>query len=426
MQRAGDRLFLCFACLVCLFYLYVSAAWAMDIQFNSDTIVRAFERETAEGKDTVVNPFYEYMQFDMGALDTAGYSLHAYGWGRSDLSGSDYYDKTSDAELLYCYLKYKNNLGDIQLGRQQVVEGTVNESVDGLHINGNLPFNFKMSAFAGLPVSLEDENGAGGDHIWGGRFSHHYDGRYEIGVSYQQIDNDGFEENEDLGVDTFCYLPLGISLSGLSTLNMISKNWAEHDYALNFPLFGFNFRPYYQKYSYKDVFGRYANSANPFRYLASTEEVLTVSGSEILYQQFDHWDIGTNFKQYDFELREETASYISGLLTWHGNDRTQVGAEVGTMNGDSTANMYKLARGYFYLDYISLLSLDLFFSGDVVYTLYDQAIYNKDDAVFASLAIGGRFLEDALDIKLAGDYSADPFFDKDFRVMLTLTYRYKK
>ena len=37
---------------------------------------------------------------------------------------------------------------------------------------------------------------------------------------------------------------------------------------------------------------------------------------------------------------------------------------------------------------------------------------------------GQRFLKDRLELKLSGDYSADPNFDSDVRGMLVMNYRF--
>ena len=46
--------------------------------------------------------------------------------------------------------------------------------------------------------------------------------------------------------------------------------------------------------------------------------------------------------------------------------------------------------------------------------------------MFVSFGAGHRFLEDALELRLSGDYSSDPYFDDDWRAMLALQYRFDK
>jgi hypothetical protein len=83
-----------------------------------------------------------------------------------------------------------------------------------------------------------------------------------------------------------------------------------------------------------------------------------------------------------------------------------------------------LTRAYFYWDGITKLLREGFLTGDVVYVYYDKAIFGKDRSLFVSLGAGGTIFTDALKLKISGDYSDDPFFDKDIRGMLVIIYNY--
>jgi hypothetical protein len=93
------------------------------------------------------------------------------------------------------------------------------------------------------------------------------------------------------------------------------------------------------------------------------------------------------------------------------------------MQGDAARNQYQLSRLFFYWDRPVGLPAS-FISGDLVYALYDEAIFGTDSSFFASLGAGQRFLKDRLEVKLSGDYSADPNFDSDLRGMLVMNYRF--
>jgi len=55
---------------------------------------------------------------------------------------------------------------------------------------------------------------------------------------------------------------------------------------------------------------------------------------------------------------------------------------------------------------------------------YDEQIYGQDYSLWLSLGGGFRFFEDALEVKLSGDWSNDPYFDSDLRGMLKIQYKY--
>jgi hypothetical protein len=91
------------------------------------------------------------------------------------------------------------------------------------------------------------------------------------------------------------------------------------------------------------------------------------------------------------------------------------------MNGDGSENRYFLGRTYVY----KTLPPG-FVTGDFVYAHYDEEILGRDYSVFFSLGAGRNFLDDALEVKLSGDFSSDPYFDTNLRGMLNVRYNFKQ
>ena len=400
-----------------------AAATPIDIQ--SSTILRFFQRDTLNKTDENVAPVYEYLQIDTGHANSKGLSFHFYGWGRTDLASADYYQDNSTAELLYGYLEYTRPFSNLnlRLGRQQVVAGIANDSIDGLSLFADLGTNFSLSAYGGLPVAFSSQQGRSGDHIYGGRFSHHLGSRYDLGLSYQQLSNDGDKEDQQWGIDTSFALPGGANFSGRSSYNLESDGWGEHFYQIQAGLGDFALRPFFEKYDYRDYFASGIQTPNPFTILTQSNEGLTAYGTDILWNKLAHWDIGAKIKHFTYRVNDDTATYYAGFLTWRGKELTQVGGELGTMQGDAAKNNYLLSRLFFYWDRPAERQ-GSFISGDLLYALYDQAIYGEDSSFFASLGAGQRFRKDRLELKLSGDYSVDPNFDSDVRGMLTMNYRF--
>jgi hypothetical protein len=108
---------------------------------------------------------------DYGQLETEGLSLHLHGWLRTDVGDDDYFEEDTDAELLYGYIDYLPPSGsfNLKIGRQHLFSGIVNDSVDGIGIQGMLNPNMTIELFGGVPITLDDENGRSGDTIFGGR-----------------------------------------------------------------------------------------------------------------------------------------------------------------------------------------------------------------------------------------------------------------
>lgn len=418
------RFFVC-ATVVLLSLPAPAAAKAAPLEIQSSTIFRLLQRDTLTDKDKTVAPVYEYLQADFAQDQNKGLALHLYGWGRTDLAGSDFYRNDSTAELLYGYLEYTLPASslNLRLGRQQVVAGIANDSIDGLSLFADLGPNFSLAAYGGLPVAFSTVQGRSGDQIYGGRLSHHRASTYDLGLSYQQLGNDGDRQDQQLGIDTSFALPAGVSLAGRSSYNLESDGWGEHFYEISAALGPFSFRPFFEKYDYRDYFASGDRTPNPFAILTQSNEGLTSYGTDILWRQIANWDIGAKVKHFTYQVNDATATYYAGLVTWHGQELTQIGGELGTMQGDAARNQYQLSRLFFYWDRPAALPAS-FISGDLLYARYDQAIFGTDSSFFASLGAGQRFLKDRLELKLSGDYSADPNFDSDLRGMLVLNYRF--
>lgn len=399
---------------------------AAEVNFKSDTILRGFERDTQTQTNAGVAPAYEYLQVDAGNLDKPGLALHLYGWGRWDLANNHYYEDDTAGELLYGYLEYSHKLAhfNAKLGRQSVFEGVANEVIDGLRLSSDLGRYFSGSVYAGQPVALDDVQGRSGDSIYGGRLAHHLPGWYDIGISAKQIRNDSEDAEKLAGVDLSVFLPHGVNLFGYSAYNLDTEGWGEHSYELRFAAGPVQLRPYFQHFKYEDYFNTKANSANPFRFLAGTGEELTIAGADVTLPVGDAWVLVAKGKHYSYDVLDDTSQYYSLQATWSGKGQSQIGGEFGYMKGDAAQNDYYLTRGFVYWDQMAAGCPIGFVSGDVVYVSYDKAIYDQDSSLFISLALGKKFLDDSLDVKLSGDYSDDPYFDRDLRGMLSASYHF--
>jgi len=402
------------------------SAFAAELNIQSDTILRMFQRDTAADENAAVLPAYEYLQVDIENPDEPGLAFHLYGWGRADLADNEYFADQSSGELLYAYFEYTRQEAafNARLGRQYVFEGVANEALDGLRLSSDLGRSFSGSLYAGQLVAMTKQNGRGGDSIFGGRLANHLAGVYDLGFSYKKIRNDSTDAEELAGLDLALYLPANIWVRGFSSYNLETDNFAEHSYELNASVGPVSVRPFYEFFQYEDYFGTSANSENPFRFLASTGEELTIFGADFTLP-LDALVLTAKTKFYDYKVLDDKSQYYAVLATWAGEGQSQLGAEIGYMLGDVAQNDYVLTRLFSYWDQLAEAPLD-FVSCEFVYVAYDQDIYGEDRSLFASIGTGQKFMDDALEVKISGDYSKDPYFDEDLRGMLTLSYQFGK
>ncbi|TYO96103.1 hypothetical protein EDC39_11549 [Geothermobacter ehrlichii] len=411
-------------CALVLLLFVPGPAQAVELRIQSDTIVRGFERDPGTGTDEAVIPGYEYLQADVGSLSEAGLSFHFYGWGRADLADNGFYSDTTAGEILYGYLQYRDSATGLQarLGRQYLFAGVSNEAVDGLSLAADLGPLFFLSLYGGQPVGLDSTGGRDGDSIYGGRLAVHVADWGDVGFSYKNIDNDSDTAEQMAGIDLSLYLPGGISLFGNSVRNLETDGWAEHSWELQYDMGAWRLRPLVSMFEYSDYFGTGANAVNPFRFLAASGEKITVYGAD-LTRRGEVWTLGGKVRAYSYDQAGDNA-YYAVLASWHGEEDTELGGELGFMDGDTDRQGYGQARLYAYVGGLRGRCWVDFVSGDLVYYWYDQSIYGEDASFFVSFGTGRTFLDGALQLKVSGDYSSDPYFDDDVRGLFTLTYAY--
>ncbi len=395
---------------------------AAELQIVSKTILRSFDRDTVEKNEADVVPLYEYLQLDYEPTDSKGLSFHFQGWGRVAHDDGDYFNKNSRGELIYGYLEYPLPFSptNLKLGRMHIFDGVSNESIDGLRVQTDLSPEWSASIYGGFPVSLETTDGRSGDSIFGGRISWQQPGQHKLGLSYKVLSNDGKLDEELLGLDFSLTLP-NILLLGMLTRNLDINEWAEQTFEARFAKGAFEFRPSYTRYESDGYFSGNRNLYQAFKVQAELKSTTQIVGTEAFWYPSESIEVGVKVKHYDYEKRFGNAQYYSGIFTYKWNILSQLGAELGRMDGDDPENRYLLGRCFFFLD-----QKTMFLTADMLYTHYDEEYLNEDHSLFASLGIGWKLFEEKLRIKLSTDYTSDPYYDYDHRYLLVVDYLFEK
>lgn len=395
---------------------------AGTFSFSSQTTLRAFQRDTIEGKDTAVFPLYEYMRMDFQDTERGGLSVHAYGWVRSDLADSNYFEDASDGELLYGYLAYSKPYSDLHLtlGRKQIFAGVTNDTVDGVQLAAGLGGMLSATMFGGVTAAT-DETSA--DTTYGGRVAFHPKPAYELAVSYQSTDLED-DSDQRAGVDLSINVGDWLTVQGLSGFNLESEDWHEHNYSAALRFMDITLEPVYQYFSYKDYFGNNTSKNSLFNFLQDSDEQVTITGADLHYQGRLPFRLTGRYNLYSYKLRQEGAAYYAVLIGVDLPGGVQLGGEAGRMNGETDDNIYSLSRAYFYWTDPFKLGSSAFISGDAIFQIYDAPVFGKDSATNYSLSAGVRFFRDILEVKLTGAYSEDPYFDSNLEGILTFQINY--
>jgi len=409
-----------------ILFPYISGANNAVFEFTSDTIFRAFERENQSGDSLQVLPIYEYISIDYGDIEKIGFSMHLHGWARADLGDGDYFEKDSDGELLYGYIDYTpaTETYNIKVGRQHLFAGVVNDSFDGLGVGGLAGDYVRLNAFGGIPTAYEEDNGRSGDGIIGGRLAITFNPSTEFGVSHKYISDDDTTVENTSGMDSSIFLTRFLSVYGLSSWNHETDGWREHTYEADMYMGPLLLNPSFQMIQYDDFFDDNQMGSQLFQYLQETEEELTIMGADLIWQIAFNLELGLRLKQYEYDQRSENSQYYAALLNVKTDSATQYGLEAGSMIGESDYDRYTLYRGYLYWDAPFEFLESWFISSELLVVNYQEEIYGQDRSLFYSLGCGKELIADRFKFSLSGDYSSDPYFDDDLRVMLVGTFTY--
>ncbi len=404
----------------------ISIASEPVFEFSSETILRVFERENQSGDSLQVLPVYEYLSIDYGDIEMIGFSVHLHGWSRTDLGDGDFFEKDSDGELLYGYLEYAppSETYNVKVGRHGLFTGVIKDDFDGLCLESLVGSYFVLSAFGGIPTAYEEENGRSGDRIVGGRLAISFNLSTEIGVSHKYISDDDTTLENVSGLDSSLQLTSSLALFGLSSWNHETDGWREHSYEADLYMGPLLLTPFFQMIQYDDFFSDNEMGAQPFQYLQDTEEELTIMGADLVWQIAFNLEVGFRLKQYEYDQRSEMSQYYATLLRVKTDGATQYGFEAGSMVGESDNDRYNLYRGYLFWDAPLEILENWFISSEIIYIGYQEEIYGQDRSIFYSVGCGKELIEDRFKFTLSGDYSSDPYFDHDFRMMLVGTFTY--
>ncbi|MEJ2041470.1 MAG: hypothetical protein P8X55_21460, partial [Desulfosarcinaceae bacterium] len=196
-----------------------------------------------------------------------------------------------------------------------------NQTVDGLSVGTGWKEIVSAGIFGGVAAGAETSGSAA---TFGGRLAVHPRPAYEMGISYENTDLEG-DPDQKAGIDISFNQGGWLTLQGLSSYNMESNGWREHNYAAVLRYKDISLEPAYQLFSYKDYFGVGREQDNIFHFLKESDEQVIIAGGEIQYQASGPVRLGTRYNHYSYDLRREAAEYYAALLSVDFNGGSQLG-----------------------------------------------------------------------------------------------------
>jgi len=409
-----------------VFFACSLAASAADLSVTSDTLFQFLERDTPKGNDQQVAPIYDYLSVDYQDTENGGFSLHAYGWARADMAGSDYFSDDPDGELAYAYIQYAKPYSpwQIRLGRQHIFAGVTDDSVDGLSVVTGWRSLVSVSAFGGVPAAFDTDNGTNGDVLAGGRLAIGNEAVFLLGLSAQYLTDDSQEIDNKAGVDTTIALGNVGDIHGLSSYNYDSNRWQEHRYEAYVRMGPVVLKPLVHHFRYNDYFGERGQRDSVFGYLNGTDETLTLFGADGNWSPAGWVTMGLRYRRYAYRIRNDGANYYALLGRAVSDNDREIGFEAGRMDGATDETAYTLSRIYGHLPNPLGLDPKTVLTADFQWVRYDQPIFDQDHAYTGSMSAGRSFFHEMVLVKATGVYSRNPYYDQDVRMLITLRIVY--
>lgn len=181
--------------------LLAAPAPAAEVEAYGTTLARYWNQNYPDLSKNRYVPLTQFVGIDATGLGDTPWSLHLFGWGKTDLADASSPGGKGDGDLTYGYLQYRapRANGEFKLGRFAATGAAGLELVDGLSARADLRGGFTVSFFGGKPVVYDPEGApkaADRTFLGGARLAWRA-GRYgELGVSYLQ---DGTTPKEQPG-----------------------------------------------------------------------------------------------------------------------------------------------------------------------------------------------------------------------------------
>jgi hypothetical protein len=402
--------------------LLAGTSRAAELSVSSNTYLRYYEKEFADGSKNTYAPLYEYLSADAMNLGGTPIAFHFYGWGRVDLSdpsGSTSGKESGDLGSAYFeYLAPKGN-AQMKLGRFFLTEGVAMETLDGAFFKVKSPIGFGISGYGGAPVehSILDNTDAGGS-LYGGRVFYSRPGVTEIGVSYLK-EKGPFEgkDRELYGGDLWLRLFGPVELTAQTSYNQATKGMASQRYALRvIPGSRFDISAGYEAYSYKDLFQTTLNPAFAPPSIDNTDKVKTIFGVM-------DWEVASGFTlelvakniKHDNENPGNANRGEAGIRYAFNEKKDVFGLSAAAVNADRDENSYQEFRGF-----ITWTPSKLRMTLDAMTQQYKKEIDGKKNA-YQVVATAGYKVSPSF--ALSGDltYTESPNYQQDYAGLLRAT-----
>lgn len=399
--------------IIALMSMLAAPAFAVEFQLTAPSSTFMTNGYSVFGTQKLYVPFYQYLTVDMNKLG-AGFSVHASGWGRGDITSNGSGGDRGDGQLLYAYLQWQdpsNARRVLRLGRQFLYGGPSSmrsQYVDGAYFKSDIIAGLGVEVMGGSPV-VSQITDRSGDYVAQGRLYHVWENRSEIGAGYRIARDDNQRSREDVGFDLWLN-PFGkIEVLGYAIYDLIGEQFADANLTTAF----FPVR--------KVKIAADVTHTIPALLLSHTS-IFTVFSSS----SYDKLSLGGTYFIND---RWTADAKLQGFVYSDGSKLLRAGAEGGYRYGDkkqgkvalSAYRLEELQNGVTELRTYTNYRLreKLTCSLDLYGYLFDQQVQERNYSVTGIGNIGYQFIKR---LKAVGSMyiSRNPLFGHEYRGMVKL------
>ncbi len=411
--------YLFFLSFVSFYLLLISSVFA--IQLNSRTYLKL--AETYQGDKTA--PVFEYLDFHSPvSFKNYDLGLDIGLWVKADPLGNDP-DRNTDQELQYAYftLNDPESRYTLKAGRVPLLEGIVNETIDGLYGSVHLMDNFKTALYVGSPVSLDIDD-RGGDLAYGAGLWY-YHPKITVGLSFIDEQNDSNTFRQALGLNLLAVPVDKLTIYERTIYNVDTSGFGSHEVTFSYgPMKDkYNLEFEFAMYDYEHFFSGTTNPVFAQRTGAiNSQESMTSFGGNFEVKLTEALSLRAIYKHYTYDISDSANQYGIDVVYKPDEgdysvqpDKT-IGASLTRISGGTDAQKYTELRVYGYSTYKGYkLSLDL------LVAKYDQDRNGQDLELEGSVAVE-HSLKENLNIGADLTYESNPEFDSRLTGFLKLIY----
>src|SRR5262249_20755741 len=187
-------------------------------------------QDPRDGTVHTVVPAYESISIVATGLDVSGVEgtrVLISGWGML-AAGEPRDDRaTGDLDLAFIEGRLLDRRLALRAGRQLIASGVArNLQLDGLDAVVRAPYGIGVEAYGGVPVTTRFGS-VSDDGAFGGRLFWRPAPRFEGGVSFIDVVDDGRIDRQEAGIDARLVVADSLTLTGLAALSTVETRLAE-------------------------------------------------------------------------------------------------------------------------------------------------------------------------------------------------------